>query len=123
MKHIHTPNILQKKSTCVAVLTAALAAVLTACGGGSDSTTGPGATSPVSTPMSVPIQTTVPEPGYLPGSKERVAFDYLNQSRLNCGLGALRHNPILDIPAMNHARYYVRNQDYANPGVVSENGK
>ena len=115
MKHIHTPNILQKKSTCAAVLTAALAAVLTACGGGSDSTTVPGGTSSVSTPTSVPIQTTVPEPGYLPGSRERLAFDYLNQSRLNCGLGALRHNPILDIPAMNHARYIVRNEDYANP--------
>lgn len=96
-----------------------LAVGLVACGGGSEpdmpistpvntQTNPPPSTAVPLTPR-IAIQTAVPEPGFAPGSPARRAFDHLNQGRANCGFGMLRHNPVLDTPAANHARYYVAN--------------
>ena len=90
-----------------------LAVGLVACGGGTESTISTDSGGP--SPQRIAIQTAVPEPGFAPGSPARRAFDHLNQSRANCGFGMLRHNPVLDTPAANHARYYVANSGSGSP--------
>ena len=90
-----------------------LAVGLVACGGGTESTISTDSGGP--SPQRIAIQTAVPEPGFAPGSPARRAFDHLNQSRANCGFGMLRHNPVLDTPAANHAWYHVANSGSGSP--------
>lgn len=68
--------------------------VLAACGGGGGdnaSTAPPGSVS-AGAARSIAIQTTVSEPPLSTGSPKRLALDYLNRQRLQCGVGALRHS-------------------------------
>ena len=76
---------------------------LVACGGGSDSTTS--TVIAPQTPQSVPIQTTVPEPPLAAGTSMRLALDYLNRQRVQCGFGALRYNTRLQVAGEKHAYY------------------
>jgi len=92
------------------LLAAACTLTLVACGGGSDSSS---TTSP-NTPGtgSIPIQTTVPEPPPTLGTGKRLALDYMNRQRLQCGFGALRYNPILETAGNRHAAYDQANKDH-----------
>lgn len=79
---------------------------LVACGGGSDSSPG--------TPSagSIPIQTTVAEPPLAIGTGKRIALDYMNRQRLQCGFGALRYNTALETTGNRHAAYDQANQNH-----------
>ena len=87
----------------------ACAMVLVACGGGSEVATAP--PSNASSGKSVAIQTTVPEPPLAVGSPKRLALDYLNRQRLQCGFGELRYNTILETTGTRHSTYVRVNQD------------
>jgi len=64
---------------------------LVACGGGSDSSTGP-------------VTTTAT---YVPGSAELGAFTVLQKARSSCGFGAITRNTQLDAASLAHAKYLV----------------
>lgn len=95
------------------LFTAALSSLfLVACGGGGSDTpatgSNPGSTdSPAGT--SIAIQTTVPEPPLAVGSPRRLALDYLNRQRLQCGFGALRYNTVLEEAGTAHSNYALLN--------------
>ena len=93
--------------TAMTAATTLTTALLSACGGGGDSGIGGGTVGQGT--HSVPIQVSVPTSVFAAGSGERIGFDYLNHQRLNCGFGALRHNPILDTPGRQRAQYTLLN--------------
>lgn len=114
----HSPQASVANSTAAHLLSLSLMAAATmslvACGGGSDSTTGtPSAsTGTAGTTGTVAIQTTVPEPPLAVGSPERMALDYMNRQRLQCGFGALRYNKTLETTGNQHAFYAVANESH-----------
>ena len=116
---------LTAKAAWRCVLVAATAAMLTACGGGSDSGSGSAAQAPTPvapasvvpvtplapspTPLTANFVTSVPAPTYPAGSEELAAFNLLNAERTQCGLGKLAQNTQLDAAAKAHADYQLRN--------------
>ena len=96
----------------------ALAALLSACGGGSDS----GSTPPAELPAAQPAQAVTqasPNPSLVtspaaptatvPVSEELAAFTLLNAERERCGFGLLAANAPLDAAARAHADYQIIN--------------
>lgn len=94
------------KKTIFKLTTLAAAALLSACGGGSDTGLTP---PPAQVAQSVPLVTSVAEPTYVRGSQEAAAFDHINAERTQCGFGKVAQNALLDKAALNHANYYVDN--------------
>lgn len=118
-------------------LAAIVAAMLTACGGGSTSTVVNGSTSTtVITPTTFTkvcadgsvktslislaaadaqcprvstIVTTVAAPTYAVASEELSAYSLLNAQRTSCGFGSLAQNSMLDAAALAHNDYQLRN--------------
>lgn len=86
------------------------ALALVACGGGTDPETGTLPNAPGT--GSVAIQTTVPEPPLAAGTGKRIALDYMNRQRLQCGFGALRYNTVLETTGYRHAVYNQANQSH-----------
>ena len=92
----------------------ALAASLTACGGGGSSTSAPtestntGGSLPV-TPLVPTIVTQVPTTTYSAGSEEAAAFSRLNSERNQCGFGLLAQSVQLDAAAKSHNDYQIIN--------------
>ena len=93
----------------------ALAALLSACGGGSDgdsalpvATPAQAATTPASPNPSLVITPGAP-PAYAPGSEELAAYTLLNAERGRCGFGLLAANAALDAAAKSHADYLIIN--------------
>lgn len=85
-----------------------LLVLLSACGGGSSETPAPTSASPTPAPTVVTTPTpavTIPTAAYAAGSAELGAWNVLQQARVLCGFGALRHNPLLDAAEKAHARY------------------
>lgn len=86
-----------------------LTLLLAACGGG-----GGGSSDANIAPSSalLKVQAAMPRipvvlmaPSYAADSAELAAWNYLQQSRVQCGFGALVQNPQLDAAALAHARY------------------
>lgn len=95
------------KNTSYKWTTLAAAAVLSACGGGSDTErTAPAAQQATG---SVPLVTAVPDPTYVRGSQEAAAFAHINAERMHCGFGKVAQNPMLDQAALKHANYFIDN--------------
>lgn len=87
-------------------------ALLAACGGGGTDTTG---TQPTAPPPAVSsMVTTVTAPTYIAGSEELAAFNRLNAERLRCGFGALQQDSRLDLAALAHADWMLRNNVYSH---------
>ena len=92
----------------------ALAALLSACGGGSDGDSAlpaaptAQAAAPASPNPSLVITPGAP-PAYAPGSEELAAYMLLNAERGRCGFGLLAANAPLDAAARSHADYMVIN--------------
>ena len=87
----------------------AMAALLSACGGGGDSALPPAqAAAPVSPNPSLIITPGAP-PTYAPGSEELAAYSLLNAERGRCGFGLLAVNAPLDAAARSHADYLIIN--------------
>ena len=90
----------------------ALAALLSACGGGSDgdlpATPPAQAATPASPNPSLVITPGAP-PTYAPGSEELAAYTLLNAERGRCGFGLLAANAALDAAARSHADYLLIN--------------
>lgn len=86
----------------------AVVALIAACGGGSSTDT---ATTPPTTPADAAssMVTTVTPPTYASGSEELAAFNRLNAERLRCGFGALQQDSRLDLAALAHADWMLRN--------------
>ena len=89
-----------------------LLALLSACGGGSDSAS-PAlppaqAAAPVSPNPSI-IASVSSAPGYAPGSEELAAYQLLNAERSRCGFGLLTASAPLDAAARSHADYLIIN--------------
>jgi len=93
----------------------ALAALLSACGGGSDGDSAlpaappAQAAAPVSPNPSLIISPDAP-PTYAPGSEELAAYTLLNAERGRCGFGLLAANAPLDAAARAHADYLIINR-------------
>lgn len=87
-----------------------LAALLSACGGGSDGNTAPPAqaATPASPNPSLVITPGAP-PTYVPDSEELAAYTLLNAERGRCGFGLLAANAPLDAAARAHADYLIIN--------------
>lgn len=106
---MHTPDIMPAASRqrtahfLKPIVATVTGLVLVACGGGGSdpSATGPGGTATTS----IAIQTTVPEPPLAVGTPRRLALDYLNRQRLQCGFGALRYNTVLEETGTAHSNY------------------
>lgn len=95
----------------VASLSLVASLALVACGGGSDATAPPGSVSAGAT-HSIAIQTAVSEPPLLTGSPKRLALDYLNRQRLQCGFGALSYSTVLADTGDHHASYALTNANH-----------
>lgn len=95
-----------------------VAALASACGGG-------GSTGPATTPPDMPTDaassmvTTVTPPTYTSGSEELAAFNRLNAERLRCGFGALKQDSRLDLAALAHADWMLRNNIYSHTESAS----
>lgn len=108
----------------------ALAASLTACGGGGGGDTPvatgsvgtggapvtvgvdplvPAVSSTVASPLTSTIVATVAAPTYDSASEESAAFTLLNAERSRCGFGLLSQNTALDASARGHSDYQVLN--------------
>jgi len=106
---------------------AALAAVLSACGGGGGSA--PAAPAPAPAPATparadYALQTSVPAPTYTDPRKTAL-LNRLNAMRAAVGVGLLQQNSALDAAAQGHAEYLARNllppghvQDPSKPGYT-----
>lgn len=91
-------------------LTCVAAAVLAACGGGGDSSTGTGTQTPsAGTLQHVPQVTSVPAATYPAGSPELEAFNTINATRAQCGFGQLAQDTRLDTATMKHSNYMLGN--------------
>jgi hypothetical protein len=58
--------------------------------------------------------TSVTPPNYTSGSEELAAFNRLNAERLRCGFGALKQDSRLDLAALAHADWMLRNNIYSH---------
>jgi uncharacterized protein YkwD len=108
-----------------AVLAAAVATFLTACGGGGGSSSpAQVATPPVSTTPAAPavtpadLQATVPALTYPAGSAQFAFVTAVNQFRQQVGLGLLAQNASLDTSTQNHLQYVLKN-DVLTGGTVN----
>ncbi|MGO4391023.1 CAP domain-containing protein [Variovorax sp. M-6] len=69
----------------------------------------------------------VPAPTYSAASEELAAFELLNAERQRCGFGLLRQSTQLDVAAVGHANYLLRNnkaghfQNSADPFFTGNN--
>ncbi len=90
----------------------ALAALLSACGGGSDSPPPASAPTPaasLATPNPTLVTALDGTPAYPAGSEELAAYTLLNAERERCGFGLLAASPPLDAAARAHADYLIIN--------------
>lgn len=92
----------------------ALAALLSACGGGSDGDSALSAAPPAqaaapASPNASLIITPGAPPTYAPGSEELAAYTLLNAERGRCGFGLLAASAPLDAAARAHADYLLIN--------------
>ncbi len=91
----------------------ALAALLSACGGGSDSASPPAqaaAPAPATTSPNPSLVTSLATaPAYPADSEELAAYTLLNAERNRCGFGLLAQNAPLDAAARAHADYMIIN--------------
>lgn len=89
----------------------ALAALLSACGGGSDSASPPAqAAAPATASPNPSLVTSLgTAPAYPADSEELAAFTLLNAERNRCGFGLLAQNAPLDAAARAHADYMIIN--------------
>lgn len=108
-------------------LAACMIATLAACGGDSgeaaSASTGPTPT-PTPTPKPEDLQTFVPS-SYAAGSPGEYMFNYLNDARVKCGFGALRHDVRLDKSAQNHTDWLTLHNQYGHdetPGTAGFTG-
>jgi uncharacterized protein YkwD len=97
---------LKNTASCLSAL--GLTLLLAACGGGG----GSGDANPMPSTAVPKAQAVMPRipvvsaaPSYAADSAELAAWNYLQQSRVQCGFGALVQNPRLDAAALAHARY------------------
>ena len=113
------------------IATVAIAASLTACGGGNSgnaSTSAPAGTSPAPTPpsggASAPttdvvssagtLQAAATAPSYAASSQQLAFFNALNTARTAAGAGAVNQSAQLDTAAQAHATYLTTNQVVAH---------
>ncbi len=96
------------KNTAYSLSVWGLTLLLTACGGGG----GSGDANPASMTAVPKAQAAMPRvpvvlmaSSYAADSAELAAWNYLQQSRVQCGFGSLVQNPQLDAAALAHARY------------------
>jgi len=108
----------QKRGVFKAAAGLGLAALLSACGGGSDSPSpalpaAPAATSPAppaaTSPNSSIVASLAASPVYAAGSEELAAYRLLNAERSRCGFGLLAQSGPLDNAARAHADYLLVN--------------
>ena len=97
------------KNTAYSLSVWGLTLLLTACGGGGG---GSGDANPASMTAVPKAQAAMPRvpvvlmaSSYAADSAELAAWNYLQQSRVQCGFGSLVQNPQLDAAALAHARY------------------
>ena len=91
-----------------------LAALLSACGGGSDGDSALPAAPPAQAAATVSpnpslVVTPAAPPAYAPGSEELAAYLLLNAERGRCGFGQLTASAPLDAAARSHADYLIIN--------------
>jgi uncharacterized protein YkwD len=122
MKTTHTPRALHVLSIL------AVAAALTACGGGGSTPTATVATTtdsghatatpttatPTALQLAGNLVTSVPAPTYAAGSQELVGFNKLNAERERCGFGLLTQNAALDKAAAAHANWLTLNNAWGH---------
>lgn len=90
------------------VLAAASAAMLAACGGGGgDGDSADSGAAPAPNLNAGPIQTAIAPASYTGALAQ--TYQYLNESLVNCGFGAVKQSAQLDAAASNHARYVTQN--------------
>lgn len=90
----------------------ALAALLSACGGGSDGDANPAlppTVAPAASPNPAIVTTVATPPTYAPNSEELAAYQLLNAERGRCGFGLLASSASLDRAARAHADYLIVN--------------
>jgi hypothetical protein len=96
------------KTTAYSLPALGLTLLLAACGGGGgsgDANPTPSTAVPKAQAVMPRIPVVSMAPSYTADSAELAAWNYLQQSRVQCGFGALVQNPQLDAAALAHARY------------------
>lgn len=96
-----------------------LAAVLTACGGGSD---GPSNSTGVTPPPTTPPTPTAPGAPAATGNTATDGFNWFNFRRTSIGLAALSRNSQIDAAAQGHSNYLMANNTVAHSQTAGSSG-
>jgi uncharacterized protein YkwD len=99
-----------------------LAAILTACGGGSDGPTNSSGVTPVTPPPVTPQAPSAPGAPAATGNTATDGFNWFNFRRASIGLAALSRNSQIDTAAQGHSNYLMANNTVSHAQTAGAAG-